>query len=314
MTGDASPYAVVPTRPNPSRVKAAMHATRFNSTHILDIAAHLQQRRAQSSSQPIPVPCPAISVGLRCVPGSADALAGSMAVTPNRTGSQSLRIASSSRPIRHVERTTVSGCGRVDQPSLPRSGLPHRKSQPHTGRATGDGEAQHGSYRRVCAGRCTHGDVSARTNARLPPIVERSGGRVSLQARRGSPGQKACPRVPLFPHGAGAALIASASAPDGLSSRQVGKKRPQKASSSGSGLTVTHGPRGRGVSATRRFAKGEVIEACPTVEVAEGDVTGRLNDYVFASVTDGDVLLVLGYGMLYNHSPNPNVQYVQDDP
>ena len=66
--------------------------------------------------------------------------------------------------------------------------------------------------------------------------------------------------------------------------------------------------------ATRRFAAGEVIENCPTVEVADADVTGRLNDYVFTSVKDGDVLLVLGHGMLYNHSPNPNVEYTQDEP
>ncbi len=82
----------------------------------------------------------------------------------------------------------------------------------------------------------------------------------------------------------------------------------------GSGLTVASGPRGRGVFATRRFAEGEVIENCPTVEVADDDVTGRLSDYVFTSVTDGDVLLVLGHGMLYNHSKDPNVEYVQDDP
>jgi len=94
----------------------------------------------------------------------------------------------------------------------------------------------------------------------------------------------------------------------------VAKKRSAEVVERGSGLTVTHGPRGRGVFATRRFAKGEVIEACPTVEVADADVTGRLSDYVFTSVKDGDVLLVLGHGMLYNHSPNPNVEYVQDEP
>ena len=65
--------------------------------------------------------------------------------------------------------------------------------------------------------------------------------------------------------------------------------------------------------ATRQFAKGEVIETCPTVEVADAEVTGRLNDYVFSSVKDGDVVLVLGHGMLYNHSAEPNVEYVQDD-
>ena len=66
--------------------------------------------------------------------------------------------------------------------------------------------------------------------------------------------------------------------------------------------------------ATRRFARGDVIETCPTVEVADADATGRLHDYVFTSLRDGDVLLVLGHGMLYNHSPNPNVEYVQDEP
>ena len=65
--------------------------------------------------------------------------------------------------------------------------------------------------------------------------------------------------------------------------------------------------------ATRPFAKGEVIETCPTVEVADAEVTGRLNDYVFSSVKEGGVVLVLGHGMLYNHSAEPNVEYVQDD-
>jgi SET domain-containing protein len=94
----------------------------------------------------------------------------------------------------------------------------------------------------------------------------------------------------------------------------VAKQRSAEGVEIGSGLTVAHGPRRRGVFATRRFAKGEVIETCPTVEVADADVTGRLNDYVFTSVRDGDVLLVLGHGMLYNHSPNPNVEYEQDEP
>ena len=94
----------------------------------------------------------------------------------------------------------------------------------------------------------------------------------------------------------------------------MAKKRSAERVEIGSGLTVADGPRGRGVFATRRFAKGEVVETCPTVEVADAEVTGRLNDYVFTSVTDGDVLLVLGHGMLYNHSPDPNVEYVQDEP
>ena len=64
----------------------------------------------------------------------------------------------------------------------------------------------------------------------------------------------------------------------------------------------------------RRFAVGDVVENCPTVQVADADVRGTLRDYVFGSVQDGDVVLALGYGMLYNHSPEPNVEYVQDEP
>jgi uncharacterized protein len=87
-----------------------------------------------------------------------------------------------------------------------------------------------------------------------------------------------------------------------------------RAARNGSGLTIKRGPHGRGVFATRRFARGELVERCPTVELPDADVIGRLDDYVYTSITDGDVLLVLGYGMLYNHSPDPNVEYVQDDP
>ena len=80
------------------------------------------------------------------------------------------------------------------------------------------------------------------------------------------------------------------------------------------GLAVKPGRHGRGVFATRRYVKGQLIESCPTVEVPDADVTGRLDDYVYSSVKDGEVLIVLGYGMLYNHSANPNVEYFQDEP
>lgn len=94
----------------------------------------------------------------------------------------------------------------------------------------------------------------------------------------------------------------------------MAKKQPAKGVKNGSGLAVQEGRLGRGVFATRRFAKGEVVERCPTLELADADVRGRLGDYVFSSHTDGDVLLVLGHGMLYNHSADPNVEYVEDEP
>src|SRR3954449_13065949 len=44
----------------------------------------------------------------------------------------------------------------------------------------------------------------------------------------------------------------------------------------GAALTVKRGPRGRGVFAERGFGAGEVVENCPTVEIADADVTGKL--------------------------------------
>ena len=80
-----------------------------------------------------------------------------------------------------------------------------------------------------------------------------------------------------------------------------------------SGIEVRHGRHGRGVFATRRFAEDELVERCPTLELPGPDVTGLLRDYIFSSVNDGHVVLVLGYGMLYNHSADANVHYLQDD-
>jgi uncharacterized protein len=77
------------------------------------------------------------------------------------------------------------------------------------------------------------------------------------------------------------------------------------------GLVVREGPRGRGVFATRTFSEGEVVEACPTVEISEGG--GDLADYLFESTNEGMFLVVLGFGMLYNHSSEPNIDYYQGD-
>ena len=80
-----------------------------------------------------------------------------------------------------------------------------------------------------------------------------------------------------------------------------------------SGLEVREGRRGRGVFAARAFAADDEIEVCPTVEVPRAEVKGVLADYVFDSERRRNaVVLVLGYGMLYNHSDDPNVEYEQD--
>jgi SET domain-containing protein len=75
-------------------------------------------------------------------------------------------------------------------------------------------------------------------------------------------------------------------------------------------VRVGEGRHGRGVFATRAIRAGETIEVCPTLEVASGDVAGRLSDYVFESADHADMsVLLLGYGMLYNHSSEANAEY-----
>ena len=81
------------------------------------------------------------------------------------------------------------------------------------------------------------------------------------------------------------------------------------------GLEIRDGRHGRGVYAARPFAKGESVESCPTLELPGDTVTGRLGDYVFGSAEDeNEVILLLGYGMLYNHSYEANCEYVQEGP
>ena len=70
---------------------------------------------------------------------------------------------------------------------------------------------------------------------------------------------------------------------------------------------------GRGVFAGRAYRKGEVIEVCPVIRLpanAEGTAGGGLEYYVFQWGEGGRELAVaLGYGSLYNHSPNANARF-----
>ena len=81
------------------------------------------------------------------------------------------------------------------------------------------------------------------------------------------------------------------------------------------GLEIKEGRYGRGVFATRHFDTGDAVECCPTLELPGDQVVGQLGDYVFGSNEhEDDVILLLGYGMLYNHSSEPNAEYVQEAP
>jgi SET domain-containing protein len=70
---------------------------------------------------------------------------------------------------------------------------------------------------------------------------------------------------------------------------------------------------GRGVIATAEIATGETIEVCPILELGESDASGLLDDYA-VSLGEGSsgVALLLGYGSLYNHSDEPNAEYVAE--
>ena len=73
---------------------------------------------------------------------------------------------------------------------------------------------------------------------------------------------------------------------------------------------------GHGVFATRKIARGETIERCPYIVIDDEDVAeaNRLQDYLFTSPDEpGDYLCVLGYGMIYNHSDQPNAEWEIDD-
>ena len=68
--------------------------------------------------------------------------------------------------------------------------------------------------------------------------------------------------------------------------------------------------------ATRAIAEGEIIELCPYIVIDDDDLAeaNRLQDYLFTSPDQpGDYLCVLGYGMMYNHSNQPNAEWEIDE-
>lgn len=67
----------------------------------------------------------------------------------------------------------------------------------------------------------------------------------------------------------------------------------------------------RGVFATVAFTKGDVVEKCPCVIVSSELSLGRFDDYTFEA-GEGFQGLAFGYGCMYNHSKNPNVEFEYD--
>lgn len=75
---------------------------------------------------------------------------------------------------------------------------------------------------------------------------------------------------------------------------------------------------GNGVFATKTFAPGETIEICPVIPIPEKFIKSDKDNevlnfleywfYEWGSDKKGDAM-VLGYGMVYNHSDTPNANY-----
>ena len=73
---------------------------------------------------------------------------------------------------------------------------------------------------------------------------------------------------------------------------------------------------GQGVFALVDIKAGEVIERCPYLVIDDDDLAeeNRLNDYLFTSPDVGtDYLVIMGYGMMYNHSSDANAEWEIDD-
>ena len=71
--------------------------------------------------------------------------------------------------------------------------------------------------------------------------------------------------------------------------------------------------RGRGVFATKNYTPGETIEICPVIimtpeESKYYDET-ILGNYLYEWKDENDAALILGYGLIYNHSYSPNAEY-----
>jgi uncharacterized protein len=70
------------------------------------------------------------------------------------------------------------------------------------------------------------------------------------------------------------------------------------------GLEVRKNNKGRGVYATRHFARGDVIDDCPVLVMPYLSRTHITDSYAWSWQQDQG--LCLGISSLFNHSPKPN--------
>jgi hypothetical protein len=73
--------------------------------------------------------------------------------------------------------------------------------------------------------------------------------------------------------------------------------------------------KGRCVHANRFFEKGSLVESCPVLPLTREEaavVNGTsLATHLYVWGEEGGLAMVLGYGSLYNHSHDPNLDFAQ---
>ncbi|MFT6148865.1 MAG: SET domain-containing protein [Saprospiraceae bacterium] len=83
-------------------------------------------------------------------------------------------------------------------------------------------------------------------------------------------------------------------------------------------MTESEG-RGRGIFTSETIEIDDIIEICPLIILPKSEIQlldkTMIHDYYFLLPDDSEnACLPLGYGMLYNHHPEPNAEVVFDLP
>lgn len=73
-------------------------------------------------------------------------------------------------------------------------------------------------------------------------------------------------------------------------------------------IKVSQKINGRGVFATKKYYKDDVIELCPCITDKRENFKGKMKDYLF-KYDDENALVAFGFCSLYNHSDNYNARW-----
>ena len=107
------------------------------------------------------------------------------------------------------------------------------------------------------------------------------------------------------------AIFAAGAATGALATLLLRRKKPRV--SRGAVVIDASKVAGRGAFAQKAIREGDIVERCPALEVTDKDIGGELLNYVFYGSAENRRLVAMGYGMLFNHSPQPNVAYYRED-